>query len=489
MHSCSSIHHVFVHNTTEGLNVHVTSPGIDTFPLLVPDVRLPAECKAAGHRSNCNATAVRYREGPKELLSVYVPARGSLVVLDYEYTATLWNLTRVSLVPTPQSCNPLTVAQSAGSSHELGVLCVSDSAVTSLVLTVGSGEPTFTTLDSMATSGPIYAPLYVPSNAYCPVVGTVADTALFLDRTHAFVAAFTAAAPNVFTGMPFEFLSSACPSSGHLECYGSTSHGSAVLLRCSAGSAFTFDPCRRPLRPVANHSVSVPYPCSTWGVVAWMFPNHSMVAIFENGTATPPITVEGVSEARCVNSKDPHFVYRHWNGSVYAVRIQDGGVTTLGTSGCSWSVSSPVLCPGLDFSEHEGSFLVGFIDGRMYKVVNLSCPNGPHEVVGLPFPPDLSTSFVGPPNQHTCPCSPKAAISSSFPQPPSQLPSPDASSSSPRTSSLSPSPSSPYKAQAQLSSLTGTQLIVIGVMISGGCGAIAIIITLSVVGCRCRHRR
>lgn len=139
-----------------------------------------------------------------------------------------------------------------------------------------------------------------------------------------------------------------------------------------------------------------------------MYPaNNSVVVRFENGTVTQPIVLGSVSEASCVNAKDPQFVYRHANGSVYVVRIQDGHVTTLGTSVCSMPPSSPALCSGLDFTEHEGSFFVGFFDGLTYKMANLSCPGEAPAVVGVAFRPDLSTSFVGP-DERRCLCSPQA---------------------------------------------------------------------------------
>ena len=392
---------------------------------LVAGVYLPAEC---GYHSRCNVTAIRPEVTQDELLNVYVPAVGSLVVLTYSYnnTGLGWNLTNSTVLPMPGACSPLTIGLGAG--PELDIICVSGSAVYSLVLTLSDWR--ITTLDSMVASGSIYASLLIASNANCPLVGSVANTVVFLDSTSVVITAFAATAPNVFTRLKYGFISSACPLVGGLEYY-----GSGFLLRCSAASAFTFDPCHQSLRPVTNYSGSVPYPCSSWGVVAWMSPaNNTMFVAYQNGTVTTSIAIGHVSEASCVNPRDPYFVYRNVNGSVYAVRIQDGSVTTLGTSWCSWPASSPVPCSGLDFTEQEGSFLVGFIDGSVYKVVNLSCPSGPPTVVGLPFLPDLSTSFVGP-DQQSCSCFPLVPTSSSstgsstFPSLP-QLPSPGTSSTS-----------------------------------------------------------
>lgn len=165
--------------------------------------------------------------------------------------------------------------------------------------------------------------------------------------------------------------------------------------------------------------------------------NNSLVVRFENGTRTQPIILGDVSEARCVNSKDPRFVYRHVNGSVYVVRIQDGHVTMLGTSVCSGPSSSPALCSGLDFTEHKGSFYVGFFDGLTYKMANLSCPGEAPASMGVPFRPDLSTYFVGP-DEQSCLCSPQAPT---LPPPPSLSQSPSQGTSSLPDTTLSPSSS------------------------------------------------
>eukprot|EP00731_Ephydatia_muelleri_P028837 Em0020g481a len=112
----------------------------------------------------------------------------------------------------------------------------------------------------------------------------------------------------------------------------------------------------------------------------------------QNGTVTQPIVLGQRVRSHCVNAKDPQFVYRHGQ------RFQS-------------------LCSGLDFTEHEGSFFVGFFDGLTYKMANLSCPGEAPAVVGVAFRPDLSTSFVGPDEQR-CLC---------FPQAPTLPPSPSSS--------------------------------------------------------------
>eukprot|EP00731_Ephydatia_muelleri_P028806 Em0020g450a len=404
---CTTVSHVFLRNTTRGVEVGVASPHAPFNSTLIDGVYLPPECSPAspGHRSPCNLTSILSKPSPSDSLSLtaYVPANSSLLVLKFTGSSTgqEYNLTDVTVVMTPGGCNPLTIGRSVDP-EELDVLCVKGSDVTSLTLDLSSGKPVFKVLDSMRVSGPLYTSFFTASNANCPSVGTIANTVVFLDSFRAVIAAFTTTAPSLFTERNFDFLSSACPGVGQLESY-----GNAFLLRCSTTSAFTFDPCHQS-QHVTNHSLSVPYPCSASGVVAWMYPaNNSIVVRFENGTVTQPIVLGSVSEASCVNAKDPQFVYRHANGSVYVVRIQDGRVTTLGTSVCSMPLTSPALCSRLDFTEHEGSFFVGFFDRLTYKMANLSCPGEAPAVVGVAFRPDLSTSFVGP-DERRCLCSSQA---------------------------------------------------------------------------------
>ena len=426
-------------NTIAGIEIGVASNAHfnnSSAFITIGGVYLPPECipVAAGHRSLCNITAVFTQPSSSDnLLTVYVPANSSILAVKFlgDSTGKEWNLTNYTVVRTPGGCNPLTIGRSVDR-EELDVLCMKGSTVTSLTLGFSNGQPVFSLLDSVIVSGSIYAPFFVASNANCPPIGMIANTVVFLDSIRAVIAAFTTTGPTQFAKSNFDFLGSACPGVGHLDPYGNT-----FLLRCSATSAFTFDPCHSS-QPVINHSISIPYPCSASGVVAWMYTtNNSLVVQFENGTRTQPIVLGDVSEARCVNSKDPRFVYRHVNGSVYVVRIQDGHVTMLGTSVCSGPSSSPALCSGLDFTEHKGSFYVGFFDGLTYKMANLSCPGEAPASMGVPFRPDLSTYFVGP-DEQSCLCSPQAPT---LPPPPSLSQSPSQGTSSFPDTTLSPSSS------------------------------------------------
>ena len=405
---CSVLYHVFVQNGTDGIHVALTSNTTTNHgnnSIMIPGVQLPSECGTA--YAQCNITAVHLDGGN---LTVFIPVGGGVLAVSYSYSAG-WSPipAEFCIIEVQESCNPVAMGYIEGPT--LSVLCLHltpyESFFVTAELTLDTADicqSLFTEIGTYSRMAPpsLSNPILVNDLANCPVLSTVSTVMALVDGTNVIVASMNPTAPQIF--FDFHLLGDVCPTVPHLEYYG----GDVLLLRCSAASAFTFDPCHQSLQPVTNYSVSVPYPCSSWGVVAWMSPaNNTVFFAYQNGTVTAPIAIGRVSEARCVNPRDPYFVYRNVNGSVYTVRIQDGSVTTLGTSWCSWPASSPVPCYGLDFTEQEGSFLVGFIDGSVYKVANLSCPSGPPTVVGLPFLPNLSTSFVGPDHQ-SCPCFPLA---------------------------------------------------------------------------------
>eukprot|EP00731_Ephydatia_muelleri_P028807 Em0020g451a len=424
--NCSVLHHVFIQNGTHGIVVAIaagTTAGRNSNAAsrAVPGVQLPAECGPPTY-AQCNTTVVYYYPGDGNL-TLLIPVVGGVLILTYYYDPGAgWSPTPTEpcVLKVLGNCNPIAVGHIQDST--LSVLCLdlspSGSHFGTLLLTL---DPTDACQSSLAEIGTynldwlpsLSNPVLVQVLANCPQLSVVTAVVVFADGNGVYMASMSQTAPQPF--LKVSLSGETCPTTGpSLEYYGEDT----FLLRCSAGEALTFDPCHQALPHVTNHSLSVPYPCSASGVVAWMYPaNNSIVVRFENGTVTQPIVLGSVSEASCVNAKDPQFVYRHANGSVYVVRIQDGHVTTLGTSVCSMPPSSPALCSGLDFTEHEGSFFVGFFDGLTYKMANLSCPGEAPAVVGVAFRPDLSTSFVGPDEQR-CLC---------FPQAPTLPPSPSSS--------------------------------------------------------------
>ena len=411
--NCSVLHHVFVQNGTRGIDVTiVTSLAAgrnSNTSTRVPGVHLPSECGSAN--AQCNTTVVHPEDGNLTLL---IPVVGGVLILTYWYDpGSGWSPAPSEplgfVLEVPGNCNPVAVGYIQDST--LSVLCLNLSPLgiqfRTLLLTLDAADPRRSSLAEIGVYDGRPQPwlsniLLIQVLANCPLLSMVTAVVAFVHGEDVIMAAISQTAPQPFSKVTL-LLGDMCPGP-LLEYYG----GDTFLLRCSAGEALTFDPCHQPGLRVANHSVSIPYPCSTWDVVAWMYTtNNSLVVRFENGTRTQPIILGDVSEARCVNSKDPRFVYRHVNGSVYVVRIQDGHVTMLGTSVCSGPSSSPALCSGLDFTEHKGSFYVGFFDGLTYKMANLSCPGEAPASMGVPFRPDLSTYFVGP-DEQSCLCSPQA---------------------------------------------------------------------------------
>ena len=409
---CQEIPVVLIHNSTDGVQVVVSSSIImnSTVPradqanehiTTVSGEYLPEECGPSHKR--CNVVAIPHYT---QVFTLF-PVRKGIVIV--EYNRTTLDYVSYFILRTSEDCTPTSIFFTGpDNGYRLFTACVNlSSADNSYLRYLGfsfdGSDITTATFDEWYASAreKIYGPdtlsefVYVRSQKGCP---PSADNVYVLDD--GYVIRFLADEDQWVFIDPEDCGCSSYPS---VEYFGDN----LLLVRSSNETVLTFDTCRGRVTSYYHASQSgLPYPCSDWDTVAVVRGGNLTfnTSTTSNVSSATSITLPsgGVDHAQCVNRGDHVLFVFTVDGTLYSFSTLDDILLELVPRSCNSSVCfEPILLTT------DSASIVGAYDheSSRFMVVNITCRVNP-VVLKLPsMQPDLAAMFLGV-RQYPCSCEP-----------------------------------------------------------------------------------
>jgi len=401
---CQEIPVVLIHNSTDGVQVVVSSsivtnsavPPADQASEQITTISgefLPDECGPS--RKRCNVVVIPYHA---QVFALF-PVRKGIVIV--EYSRTTLDCVRYSVRRTSENCSPTTVFfTGTDRGYRLFTACVNLSGDNShlkfLRFSFEGSNITMASFHGQSGTEMIYDPdtlsefVYVRSQRGCM---PSTDNVYVLDEGYVIRFLADETEWNFHVGIYL-----GCPSYQSVEYYGDN----LLLVRCTNETVLTYDTCRGQVISYYHASQSgLPYPCSNWDTVAVVKGGN----LTFNTSATSNITgitlpSGDVENAQCVNGGNSFLFVFTVDRTVYIFSTLDEVLQGVVPRSCNSSMClEPIVLTT------ESGTLVGAYGHELshFIIVNVTCRMNP-VVLKLPsFQPNLAAMFLGR-RQYPCQC-------------------------------------------------------------------------------------
>jgi len=402
---CQEIPVVLIHNSTDGVQVVVSSSIVTNLTVPPADQAseqittisgefLPDECGPSHKR--CNVVVIPYHA---QVFALF-PVRKGIVIV--EYNRTTLDYVSYCVHRTSEDCTPTTLFFTGPDrGYRLFTACVNLSANNShlkfLRFSFDGSDITVASFHHQSGTEMIYGPdtlsefVYVHSQSWCM---PSTDNVYVLDE--GYVIRFFADETEWDFNVDIVYLG--CSSYLSVEYYG----GNLLLVHCTNETVLTYDTCRGKVISYYHASQSgLPYPCSNWDTVAVVKGGN----LTFNTSATSNITSitlpsGDVENAQCVSGGNSFLFVFTVDRTVYTFSTLDEVLLEVVPRSCNSSMClEPIVLTT------EGGTLVGAYDHESshFIIVNVTCRTNP-VILKLPsFQPNLAAMFLGR-RQYPCQC-------------------------------------------------------------------------------------